>query len=147
VISIPVYAVFAAFVFAWSTGTNMPGSYTKNPVSMLALLAGYLILILVILVIALLYYAGFESSKRMGTPGKMAMGLIVVGYDGKRISFLRALLRYIGKVVSSMILCIGYLMIGFTEKKQGLHDMIAKTYVIIKQSAPSQSSAVLNVVQ
>ena len=85
---------------------------------------------LVSFVIAWLYFAGFESSERGATPGKMALGLRVVTGDGKRLSFLNATGRYFAKLVSALILCIGFIMIAFTERKRGLHDMMANTLVI-----------------
>ncbi len=77
-----------------------------------------------------LYYALMESSKYQATLGKMAVGARVTDLEGNRISFARATGRYFGKIISGMILMIGYIMAGFTEKKQALHDMIANTLVI-----------------
>ena len=54
----------------------------------------------------------------------------VVTGDGKRLSFLNATGRYFAKILSALIFCIGYIMVGFTERKRGLHDMIANTLVI-----------------
>jgi uncharacterized RDD family membrane protein YckC len=85
---------------------------------------------LVSLVIGWLYFALMESSERGATVGKMAMGLRVVTNEGQRLSFLNATGRYFAKIISAMILCIGFIMIGFTERKRGLHDMIASTLVI-----------------
>ena len=82
------------------------------------------------LIIDLLYFAGFESSERQATPGKMALGIYVTDIEGNRISFGRAVLRYIGKLVSGIILGIGYIMAAFTARKQALHDMIANTLVL-----------------
>jgi uncharacterized RDD family membrane protein YckC len=81
-------------------------------------------------VIGWLYFALMESSERGATVGKMALGLRVVTSDGKRLSFLNATGRYFAKIISAAILLIGFIMIGFTDKKRGLHDMIAGTLVI-----------------
>jgi uncharacterized RDD family membrane protein YckC len=81
-------------------------------------------------VIGWLYYAGMESSARQATVGKMALGLTVTDLSGERISFLRATGRYFAKILSAIILGIGFIMVAFTEKKQGLHDMIAGTLVV-----------------
>ena len=80
-----------------------------------------------------LYFAGFESSSMQGTLGKKVLGLKVIGSDGNRISFLRATGRYFAKILSTLILGIGFIMIAFTEKKRGLHDMLAGTFVIKKR--------------
>jgi uncharacterized RDD family membrane protein YckC len=83
------------------------------------------------LVIAVLYYAGFESSSYQGTPGKQIIGIKVTDLEGNRISFGKALVRYVVKVITGIIL-IGYLTIIFSEKKQGLYDMAAGTVVVEK---------------
>jgi uncharacterized RDD family membrane protein YckC len=85
---------------------------------------------LVSLVIGWLYFALLESSERGATVGKMAMGLRVVTSDGQRLSFMNATGRYFAKILSFLILCIGFIMVAFTDKKRGLHDIIAGTLVI-----------------
>lgn len=77
-----------------------------------------------------LYEALLESSSKQATVGKMALGLKVTDEYGRRISFARASARYFSKILSRMILLIGYIMVGFTQRKQGLHDMIAGTLVV-----------------
>ena len=76
------------------------------------------------------YFALMESSKLQATLGKRAFGLKVVGIGGERIGFGRATGRYFAKIVSGLLLMAGYLMVAFTEKKQGLHDMMASTFVL-----------------
>lgn len=75
------------------------------------------------------YFAGFESSHLAATPGKWVLGIYVTDMEGKRISFGRATGRYFGKIISGIILCIGYMMAGFTEKFQALHDIMAQCLV------------------
>jgi uncharacterized RDD family membrane protein YckC len=65
-----------------------------------------------------------------GTPGKLILGMRIVNEKGNYIGIPMAILRYIGKIVSSIILGIGYLMIFWDKRKQGLHDKIAKTFVV-----------------
>jgi uncharacterized RDD family membrane protein YckC len=77
-----------------------------------------------------IYFAGLESSSIQATVGKKLLGLKVTTISGKRIGFLRASVRYFGKILSRLIFMIGFLMIPFTKKKQGLHDMIAQTLVL-----------------
>lgn len=79
-----------------------------------------------------LYWAGMESSTYQATLGKMALGLKVTDLAGNRISFPRATGRYFAKYLSFLIFGIGFLMVAFTERKQGLHDMIAETLVLKK---------------
>lgn len=86
-----------------------------------------------------LYPALMQSSKLQATVGMLALGLRVTDMEGRRISFGRATARFFASILSELILCIGYLMIAFTSKKQGLHDIIAGTLVLSKQSAvPTQ---------
>jgi uncharacterized RDD family membrane protein YckC len=79
-----------------------------------------------------LYFTLMESSPKQATLGKMAIGIIVTGYDGKRITFLRANGRYFGKFLSSLFFGIGFMMAGITKRKQALHDMLAETLVVMK---------------
>jgi uncharacterized RDD family membrane protein YckC len=96
------------------------------------MIGSMLIIWLIFILVQWLYYALMESSSRQATVGKLAVGIVVTDMNGGRVSFLRASGRFFGKIISSAILCIGYLMAGFTEKKQALHDMIASTLVIKK---------------
>ena len=80
----------------------------------------------------LAYYVYAESSSWQATFGKMFLGMKVTDLKGKRISFTRSLGRNLAKILSALIVYIGYIMIGFTKKKQGLHDMLAGTLVIKK---------------
>jgi uncharacterized RDD family membrane protein YckC len=77
-----------------------------------------------------LYFALMESSSWQATLGKKALGIYVTDIDGKRISFARATGRFFGKIISGLTLTIGYIMAGFTEKKQALHDIIAGCLVM-----------------
>jgi uncharacterized RDD family membrane protein YckC len=97
-----------------------------------AIIAGVGSVIVIVYAISILYFAIMESSKAQGSVGKMALGIKVTDMEGNRITFGKAFLRSIGKLISSMIMYIGYLMAAFTEKKQALHDMIATTLVVKK---------------
>jgi uncharacterized RDD family membrane protein YckC len=77
-----------------------------------------------------LYDALMTASSQQGTVGKMAFGLKVTDLQGQRISFARATGRHFAKYISFFICFVGFIMAGFTARKQALHDMIAGTYVI-----------------
>ena len=83
-------------------------------------------------VIQTLYFTLMESSSKQATVGKMVLGLKVTDVNGNKLDFVKALIRNVCKLISGFILCIGYIMAGFTEKKQALHDMIASTLVLKK---------------
>ncbi|WP_258100451.1 RDD family protein [Marinoscillum pacificum] len=82
--------------------------------------------------ISILYYTILEASKFEATFGKMALGLKVTDTEGRPLDFGKSLLRNLGKIVSQTILFIGYIIAGFTDKKQALHDMIAGALVVKK---------------
>jgi uncharacterized RDD family membrane protein YckC len=75
-------------------------------------------------------YEGVFVSQMGATPGKMALGMKVVRPDGSRVDLGRAIGRYFAKLLSMIILCIGYIMIAFDSEKRGLHDMICDTRVV-----------------
>jgi uncharacterized RDD family membrane protein YckC len=77
-----------------------------------------------------LYFALMESSASQATLGKMALSIKVTDLEGRRIGFGRATVRWFGKFISGVILYIGFMMAGWTAKKQALHDMMAGTLVI-----------------
>ena len=58
------------------------------------------------------------------------LGLKVTDLAGNRITFARASGRFFGKILSGMILGIGFLMAGFTARKQALHDILAGCLVL-----------------
>jgi uncharacterized RDD family membrane protein YckC len=115
-----------------SAGVSSTMENSEAAAGLIGLLVGaYLFAIFVMLIAQWLYFALMESSSRQATLGKMALGIIVTDMNGGKVSFGKATGRYFGKIVSS-IMCIGYLMVAFTEKKQGLHDMMAGTLVVNK---------------
>jgi uncharacterized RDD family membrane protein YckC len=94
-----------------------------------ALIGGYWILAMCI---QILYFTFMESSKYQATIGKIALGLIVTDLNGGKLDFSKAFIRNLCKIISNVTMLIGYIMAGFTEKKQALHDMIASTLVLKK---------------
>lgn len=82
--------------------------------------------------IQILYFTLMESSKYQATIGKMTLGLIVTDLNGNKLDFSKALIRNLCKIISNVTMLIGYIMAGFTERKQALHDMIAGTLVVQK---------------
>jgi uncharacterized RDD family membrane protein YckC len=80
--------------------------------------------------VATLYFGYFESSKKQATLGKQALGIKVTDLEGNRISFGKAVARYVLKIITSLVLAIGFIAIAFTEKKQGLYDLAVGTVVV-----------------
>jgi len=77
-----------------------------------------------------LYCTLLESSASQATFGKAIIGIRVTDEQGRRISFLKANARYWAKILSVLSFGFGYLMVGFTKRKQALHDLVAGTLVV-----------------
>ena len=119
--TIPIALIFGISMTAGLDPTAVPDD---------AAAGGNLLANLLSVVVGWLYYALMESSGMQATLGKKALGLIVTDESGQRISFARATGRYFAKIVSALILLIGFIMVAFTERKQGLHDKLAGTLVV-----------------
>lgn len=127
ILLIPLLAIFGISIYSiQESGMDLE----ENPALIGSLVFIYVLIIMVSVAVNWLYFALLESSKLQGTVGKMALRIKVTDYDGNRINFARATGRYFGKILSSMVLMIGYIMAGFTERKQALHDILARCYVI-----------------
>ncbi|MBN2872531.1 MAG: RDD family protein [Halothiobacillaceae bacterium] len=85
-----------------------------------------------------LYYAFLESSAWQATPGKRLLGMKVVDRQGERIGFWRATGRHFAKILSALILLVGFLMVAFTRRKQGLHDILAGCLVVNRPPPPDK---------
>ncbi len=112
-----------------------PQAYDRaaNPLLPTAMLGVILVLLPVTIAVTWIYFAAMESSAHQGTLGKMALGLLVTDLQGQRVSFGRATGRFFAKIITGLIpFFIGYIMAGFTEKRQALHDMIAGCLVLKK---------------
>ncbi|HLP32062.1 MAG TPA: RDD family protein [Bacteroidia bacterium] len=107
-----------------------PEAFQDNPEAAMEMMGKMWGIIGISVFVGIVYFAGLESSAKQGTWGKQAMKLKVVDTNGNRLSFMHALGRYLSKIISAMILCIGFLMVAWDSKKQGLHDRIAGTLVL-----------------
>lgn len=105
------------FVYGATTGTAEGAEFLGNIIG---------------IILGWLYSALFESSAKQATLGKMALGIKVTDLDGNPISFGKASGRHFGKIISTLIVFIGFIMVAFTERKQGLHDMMAGCLVVNK---------------
>lgn len=77
-----------------------------------------------------LYYSILESSPKQATFGKRLFRQKVVDETGERLTFMRATGRCFAKYLSSLMLFVGFLMMFWDKKRQGLHDKLAHTYVV-----------------
>ena len=130
---IPILAAVGLSVGAATDGFDMSSMSEGDIMAMASTIVGAIFAGgMISLAINILYYTLMESSKYQATVGKLALGLKVTDTSGGKLDFVKALIRQLGKIVSGIILLIGYIMAGFTEKKQALHDMIAGTLVVKK---------------
>ena len=97
-------------------------------------LAGYSSAIIV-MASGFLYFTLFVGSRGQ-TPGKMLFGLRIVRVNGQEMTYGRACLRSLCWILSLLLFSVGFLMIAFTRQKQGLHDVLAGTYVIRNPPRP-----------
>lgn len=123
-----VAVAIIVFPLAFALGASMAVASSATEIKAAGQGLGFIVGFL----IQWLYFTISESSAWQATLGKKLLGIIVTDEAGKRIGFGRANGRYWSKILSALILCIGYIMVAFTEKKQGLHDKIAGTLVFIK---------------
>ena len=100
----------------------------------------YLFMYCIYLAACIGYFVVLPSTKWQATPGKKLLGLQIVNAQGKRISFLRALVRFVSMFFSSLLLMFGYVMAGIHPKKRSLHDILGNTYVIYKPDSTHTES-------
>lgn len=101
-----------------------------SPGLILAIVSSIFVYIILAWVGQWLYDALLTSSSWQGTVGKRVLQLRVTDELGNRIGFGRATGRFFAKILSAMFLCIGFIMVGLTDRKRGLHDMLAGTLVM-----------------
>jgi uncharacterized RDD family membrane protein YckC len=85
--------------------------------------------VLVIFLVQAVYFVIFWGWRGQ-TPGKMALRIKIARFDGSRIGWSGAFLRYCGYIISTLIIFIGFFWIPFDGRRQGIHDKIAETFVI-----------------
>jgi uncharacterized RDD family membrane protein YckC len=127
VIFFPVFILFFfAFVVLWRLTAGNGGAASAGV---------FTILVAMILLAPWLYFSLLESSRWQSTVGKSALRLYVADVHGHRLSRRRSMGRNLAKFVSTVTLGVGYLMCGFTSRKQALHDIIARSVVLRRTSA------------
>jgi uncharacterized RDD family membrane protein YckC len=129
VVFIPL-AIMTGAMAHFATLASLHGE-EPNPAAVMAFVSLIATFVGISLLITWLYHAYFESSDWQATPGKRVMSIYVTDMNLQRLTFLHATGRFFAKLITNLIpLWIGYIMAGFTEKKQALHDMIAGTLVL-----------------
>jgi uncharacterized RDD family membrane protein YckC len=116
-------------------GHDIGRMYTMDPVAAMETQAASNLSSLLQMLLYLAYWSSLTVIKG-GTLGKLALGLRVVGQDCNYVNWGQGIGRYFAAILSCCLVAIGYIMIAFTERKQGLHDMICKTWVVRKEYCP-----------
>ena len=121
VILIPValFGIFAAITIPLAARGGLPRSAA----------ASLILTFVAFLVVFVVGYSAWMHGKWGQTLGKMALGMKVVRTDGSPLGYGGAFVRWIGSVLSALILMIGYIMAGLRSDKRALHDLIAGSRV------------------
>lgn len=85
------------------------------------------------LVLLMLYWILADASRYQGSLGKRLLGLKVVSGQGGRLTLAAAAGRNLLKILSAIPVLIGFMMAGWTKRKQALHDMITGSYVVAQR--------------
>ena len=126
-----ILAFASAVVFFPLFGANLHSFSRDNPWEFYTTFSRPIVALKLLgIMLSWIYYATCESSAWQATLGKKALGLKVTDLYGNRITFARASGRFFGKILSGLILGIGFLMAGFTARKQALHDILAGCLVL-----------------
>ena len=127
--SIIIYIVLALFFLCGILGAIFGHSDSFIFVNLLQAVIYFLGFILPIL-----YWTLFECSSYQATPGKLLLGLRVCGIHGEKMTFITSLRRNLCKIITNMTVVIGYVMAGFTVRKQALHDKMSDCLVVTKNT-------------
>lgn len=94
-------------------------------------------------VIGFVYYCLFEASRWQATPGKLALKLRVVDTQGQRLSIGRSAVRNVVRLANLVIWIVPfvcYLAVAWTQRRQGLHDLLAGTLVLNGRAGEATSA-------
>ena len=129
ILLIPLFFIMLIILYLSTTPENLSdNNYTEK------LIIYYLFSYLIIIILNWLYFSFMESSKYQASLGKLIMGIKVVDIHGKRLSFEKASNRFFATTISYLTFYVGFLMVGFTQNKQTLHDILTNCLIIKNKS-------------
>ena len=91
-------------------------------------------------IVAVIFYVSYWT-KSGQTIGKQLTGLKVVGNTGTPVTTGKALLRFVGYIISAVPLSLGFVWIVFDKKGQGWHDKLSGTYVVTVNQPPFEADS------
>lgn len=87
-------------------------------------------------------YCLFFWNKFSATPGKMVTRQVILdAKTGERITMRQGVVRFIGYIIASLAMMIGIVWIIFDKRKQGWHDKIASTIVVVNKRVVVEEEA------
>lgn len=88
------------------------------------------VLDVLIQILSVVFYVGCWV-KFGGTPGKRILKLKILDADtGEYLTIGKSIVRYVGYIISYLVLCIGLIWVAFDQRKQGWHDKMANSVVV-----------------
>jgi uncharacterized RDD family membrane protein YckC len=129
-IGLSIIYFILAFVIGGAGAASMSAS-GDNSAAIGAMMGAMALVYLISIVLFLGYFTIMEASEKQGTFGKQIMKIKVVNQNGERLTMGESIMRNVlGRIINIFTCSIGYIIIFFTKDNQGLHDMVAKTYVV-----------------
>ena len=124
-----LFVVMFILFFAIGIGAGVRAAL-GDPVGLAQVLVGLGAAVTIISLVVPMLYEVIFVGLRGQTPGKVLLGLKIIRMDGGEVDYVKAFIRWVGKLASGFLLGIGYIMAAFTANKRALHDLIAGTRVI-----------------
>lgn len=85
---------------------------------------------LIVQILSVVFYVGCWV-KFAGTPGKRLLKLKILDADtGENLTVAKSIIRYVGYLISYLVLLLGLIWVAFDKKKQGWHDKMANSVVV-----------------
>ncbi len=131
-IFLPIGLIAAAIGVPFFSSVNRRGGFDPSDPTAGAAFGGVIVLLYLFALVLVLVFEGWFVANRGGSPGKLALGLRIIRPAGERVTFWRAVCRYLAQILSGMLLYIGYIIAAFDSEKRALHDHICDTRVVYK---------------
>lgn len=122
-----LFIIYSVLSFLFIGEISLIAVFEDN---MFLMSSSFILFYIILWVISFLYFGFLACTSLQGTIGKRLLRIKIVNEHGERITFRQAVIRFLVYTFLSPILYIGFIMIGLTKHKQGLHDMLAKTYCV-----------------